>query len=291
MQIHALRTGFVQIKRAQQIGVGHGLARRVRPFLDSTWTDWLPTYAWAIEHEEGVIVVDTGAASGDAHLRSWHPYHRFDVRFRVEAHEELGPQLRALGIKTSDVSKVVVTHLHMDHGAGLPHVADRPTFVHMGEVQAARGLSGRLQGYLPGQWGRGFGPQGLSWQGQPLGPFESTAPLTRAGDVVAVQTPGHTPHHLSVVVKGDVNIFLAGDTSYTQDALLAGQVDGVSPDEGQAQSTLRRIRLLAAERPLVYLPTHDPESAHRLSILDVVTPTASTGQAGNASDISTCHKT
>ena len=272
MQIHALRTGFVQIKRAQQLGVGHGLARRIRPFLDATWTDWLPTYAWAIEHDEGVIVVDTGSASGDAYLRSWHPYHRFDVRFRVEPQDELGPQLRALGIGTSDISKVIVTHLHMDHGAGLPHVAGRPTFVHGGELRVARSLPGRLQGYLPGQWGTAFAPQGLVWQARPLGPFELTAPLTRAGDVVAVQTPGHTPHHLSVVVKGDVSIFLAGDTSYTQDALLAGQVDGVSPDEGQAQGTLQRIRSLADERPLVYLPTHDPETEHRLRTLAVVAP-------------------
>ena len=281
MQIHALQTGFVQIKRAQQLGVGHGLARRVRPFLDPTWTDWLPTYAWAIEHPEGVIVVDTGAASGDPHLKSLHPYHRFDVRFRVEPQDELGPQLRALGIGPDDVSRVIVTHLHMDHGAGLPHVTGRPTFVHAGELRAARSLAGRLQGYLPGQWGAAFDPQGLAWQTQPLGPFEQSMPLTRAGDVVAVQTPGHTPHHLSVVVKGDVSIFLAGDTSYTQAALLAGQVDGVSPDEEQARATLRRVRSLAAERPLVYLPTHDPESAHRLRTLEVVTPEAAE-EAGGA---------
>ena len=71
MRIHALQTGSVQIKCAQQVGIGHGLGRRFRPFVDPLWTDWLPTFAWVIEHPEGVIVVDTGAASGDAHLRSW----------------------------------------------------------------------------------------------------------------------------------------------------------------------------------------------------------------------------
>lgn len=77
------------------------------------------------------------------------------------------------------------------------------------------------------------------------------------------------------MVKGDVSIFLAGDTSYTQEALLMEQVDGVSPHDGQARNTLQRIRLLVVERPLVYLPTHDPESAHRLSTLGVATPKAS----------------
>ncbi|GHF54330.1 glyoxylase-like metal-dependent hydrolase (beta-lactamase superfamily II) [Deinococcus metalli] len=264
MRIHAVRTGFVQIKRSQQLGVGHGLARRVRPFLDPTWTEWLPTLAWVIEHPEGVIVVDTGSASGDAHLRSWHPYHRFDVRFQVGPQDELGPHLRALGIEARDVANVVLTHLHMDHGAGLPHLAGRPTLVHEGELRAAHGLAGRLQGYLPGQWGPAFRPHALTWTDARFGPFDRTAPITQAGDVLAIPTPGHTPHHVSVVVRGDVDILLAGDASYTQDALLTGQVDGVSPDEGQARATLARIRVLAHERPLVYLPTHDPDSAARL---------------------------
>ena len=270
MRIHALRSGSVRIKRAQLRGVGHGLARRLRPFLDSEWTPWLPTFAWAIEHPEGVIVVDTGSTSGDAYLKSWHPYHRYHVRFQVEPHEELGPRLLALGIGARDVTKVVLTHLHMDHGAGLPHVAGRPTFVHGGELRAARGLPGRLQGYLPGQWGTAFAPQALQWSATPLGPFDVSAPLTRAGDVTAVPTPGHTPHHVSVVVRGDPDIFLAGDASYSQAALLADEVDGVSPDERQVHDTLKRIRSLARERPLVYLPTHDPESPERLRELSVL---------------------
>lgn len=270
MRIHALRTGSVQIKQSQQVGVGHGLIRRAHPFLDPGWTAWLPTYAWVIEHPDGVIVVDTGSVSGDAHLRSWHPYHRSHVRFQVEPHEELGPGLRALGTEAGDVTKVVLTHLHMDHGAGLPHLPGRPAFVHEGELRSAQGLAGRLQGYLPGQWGPAFHPQALKWQGGPLGPFPVTAPLTRDGDVVAVPTPGHTPHHLSVVIQGETNIFLAGDASYSQDALLTGQVDGVSPNEGQARDTLARIRALSQERPLIYLPTHDPDSSARLLARHVV---------------------
>ena len=58
--------------------------------------------------------------------------------------------------------------------------------------------------------------------------------------------------------------FLAGDTSYTQDLLLAGKVDGVSPNEELARQTLRNIRELARQRPLIYLPSHDPESKLRL---------------------------
>ena len=58
--------------------------------------------------------------------------------------------------------------------------------------------------------------------------------------------------------------FLAGDTSYNQTLLLAGKVDGVSPDPRVTERTHERIVGLAAERPLVYLPSHDPDSKRRL---------------------------
>jgi hypothetical protein len=58
-----------------------------------------PTYAWVIEHREGVIVVDTGQG---AHLletgRSLQPYVRWEVKFRIDPEEEIGPQLRGLGL-------------------------------------------------------------------------------------------------------------------------------------------------------------------------------------------------
>jgi hypothetical protein len=63
MRIHAIETGRVRIKQAQIEGRGHGLWRQMQPMISSEWADWSPVYAWAIEHPEGVIVVDTGSAA------------------------------------------------------------------------------------------------------------------------------------------------------------------------------------------------------------------------------------
>ncbi len=60
-----------------------------------------------IEHDEGVIVVDTGETA-QVHVRgyhpSWHPFYRRAVRFSVHPDEEIGPRLRALGISPRDVT-------------------------------------------------------------------------------------------------------------------------------------------------------------------------------------------
>jgi glyoxylase-like metal-dependent hydrolase (beta-lactamase superfamily II) len=267
MKVHAIQTGFVRIKTAQVEGRGHGLSRRLAIFTDTNWTEWLPTYAWAIDHPEGVIVVDTGQG---AHLlesgKSLHPYVRWEVVFRIEREQEIGPQLRALGIASRDVKRVVLTHQHMDHDGGLVHFPESEILVASGELQTARGYLGRLRGYLPHRWPSWFDPKPLSLAAESFGPFAASRRLTQAGDVVAVATPGHTADHISVVVRdGGIDYFLAGDTSYNEDLMLEGRLDGVSADEQVTIATLDAIRRFARSRPTVYLPTHDPEAADRLA--------------------------
>jgi glyoxylase-like metal-dependent hydrolase (beta-lactamase superfamily II) len=268
MRIHAIQTGSVKIKRSQVEGRGHSRAvRQLAIYADSNWTDWLPTYAWAIEHLEGVIVIDTGQG---AHLletgRSYHPFLRWEVMFRIDREEEVGPQLRALGIGPRDVKRVVLTHLHMDHDGGLAHFPNSEIFAAAGEIDTARGWAGRIRGYLPHRWPSWFDPTPLELTAGPFGPFARSRRLTNAGDVVAVSTPGHTADHVSILVQeGDTTLFLAGDASYNENLMLAGRVDGVSPDERTSSASLAAIRSFAQTSPTVYLPTHDPQSATRLA--------------------------
>jgi N-acyl homoserine lactone hydrolase len=50
MRVHAIQTGRVKIKASQVVGRGHGLMRQFAPLIDSEWSAWLPTFAYAIEH-------------------------------------------------------------------------------------------------------------------------------------------------------------------------------------------------------------------------------------------------
>jgi glyoxylase-like metal-dependent hydrolase (beta-lactamase superfamily II) len=126
MKIHAIQTGTVALTTAWREGVGHGRRRLLHAILDRQWTETLPIYAFAIEHPEGVIVVDTGEtarAAQPGYFPRWHPGLRA-FREWVEPDQEIGPQLAALGIRPSDVRWVVMTHLHTDHAGGLHHFPD-----------------------------------------------------------------------------------------------------------------------------------------------------------------------
>ncbi len=269
MRIHAIQTGTVAIKERQRQGVGHGFRRTINTLFDRTWTEPLPIYVWVIEHPEGVIVIDTGEtarATKPGYFPWWHPYYRVGVREWVRPEEEVGPQLRALGINPNDVRRVVMTHLHTDHAGGLHHFPKAEILVSRTEYQNASGFRGQLGGFLPQHWPTWFAPTLIDFTSQPHGPFPTSHALTTAGDVHLVPTPGHTLGHLSVIVHEDEKtIFFAGDTSYTQQLMLSQTIDGVAASEALARQTLQRILAYTQTTPTIYLPSHDPEAARRLA--------------------------
>jgi glyoxylase-like metal-dependent hydrolase (beta-lactamase superfamily II) len=260
MKIHAIQTGTVALTKSWREGVGHGNRRLLNTLLDREWTEPLPIYAFVIEHPEGVIVVDTGEtarAAEPGYFPRWQPFFRFAVREQVEPEQEIGPQLERLGIGRGDVRQVVLTHLHTDHAGGLHHFPNNEVLVSSAESTG---------------W---FDPILLDLPPVPYGPFPASLPLTRAGDVTLVPLPGHSPGQIGVLVEeADHTVFLAADSSYTQDAMLRGAVDGVGSDEEAERLTHQRIRSYAAANPTVYLVAHDPETGARLAERQLVHPTA-----------------
>ena len=276
MKIHVIQTGTVVIKTAQVEGVGHGSRRLLNMLLDRKWTSPFPIYAFAIEHPEGVIVIDTGETARTAepgYFPRWNPYYRFGIQLSVKPEEEIGPQLERLGIPPSEVRWLVLTHLHTDHAGGLHHFPKTQILVSSAEVRQAAGRAGRLRGYVNQRFPKWFDPAGIDFPSNPLGPFPESRLLTKAGDVSLVPLPGHTAGHLGVVLQeADHSVFFAGDASYSQSLLLRGVVDGVAPDEEAYRVSQSRIRAYAVSTPTVYLVAHDPETKARLVARGLVTP-------------------
>jgi glyoxylase-like metal-dependent hydrolase (beta-lactamase superfamily II) len=262
----------VRIKRAQKRRRLGGLLRTI---TDQDWTGWLPIHAWLIEHPDGLILVDTGETARTRevdYFPAWHPYFRWAMETRVELNDEIGPRLRDLGVEPEDVGTVVLTHLHTDHTGGIRYFPNARFLASPNEFHRARGLLGRLRGYLPEHLPSWFSPETPAQaEGRRIGPFYPCYSITPDGRVAVIPTRGHTPYHLSVLVTTpETRFLLAGDTSYTQEALLNQRPDGVSPSAVSAKRTLRGILALASTRPMVYLPSHDPESARRLDDLEPI---------------------
>lgn len=274
MKISAVSTGTVRITPAQMRGEGAFPVRLLRMLADTPMQDSLPIWCFVIEHPEGLILVDTGIPL-DANKPIWFPPHMRLVQraapFQIASRdEEIDRQLAALGYSTSDVRWVILTHLHQDHEGGLHHFPQAEFLVSRAEWSAARGLKGRMAGYINQRWPAGFAPMLVDFD-KPDDCFDGRHALTKAGDVYLVPTPGHTAGHLSVVAEhGDVKLFFAGDTSYTQALLLEDALDGVSINAAAAHRSHRQILTLCERYPTIYMPSHEWASKTRLEKGEVV---------------------
>jgi N-acyl homoserine lactone hydrolase len=117
-----------------------------------------------------------------------------------------------------------------------------------------------------------FAPEPFALDSGPFGAFSHSRALSDDGRIVAVATPGHTPGHISVICidDSDRHVMLAGDATDTLEQLHARRADAIGPDPKVHVATLDTILAHCAERPTVYLPSHDPESLARFNAATTV---------------------
>jgi N-acyl homoserine lactone hydrolase len=258
MKIHALTTGAVRVKHSF-LFPSAGRRRQLDLFMPGPFSDPLTIHCWAIEHEGVLRLVDTGETAAARNV----PF----ARFEVTREQELPAAMAAAGLELGDVSEIVLTHAHGDHIDGVLHVR-APVLVNDAELRflatpMARVMRRVLRQPLPAA----FSPVPLVLDGGPFGAFARSRALSEDGRIVAVETPGHTPGHISVICVDDAgrHVMLAGDVTDTLEQLHARRADAVGADPAAHVATLELILAHCAQHPTVYLPSHDTESAARLA--------------------------
>ena len=147
---------------------------------------------YAIVHEAGVLLFDTGLGEGDAEMDAWYrPVRR-----------PLPEALRSTGIAIDDVRWVANCHLHFDHCGGNPALDGRPIFVQSIELRTARTAKGYTLPHL------------IDFAGVKYREVEGETEILPG--VLLIPTPGHTIGHQTVAVKSrDGTIVLAGQARDT----------------------------------------------------------------------------
>jgi glyoxylase-like metal-dependent hydrolase (beta-lactamase superfamily II) len=258
MKIHALTTGAVRVKHSF-LFPSSGRRRQLDLFMPGDLSAPLPIHCWVIEHEGVLRLVDTGETAAARNV----PFARMEVR----REEELPGAMAAAGLKLDDVSEVVLTHAHGDHIDGLVHVRGR-VLINETELRFLRSPMPRVMRRILHQpLPPGFAPEPFALDGGAFGAFPRSRALSDDARIVAVETPGHTPGHLSVICVDDSgrHVMLAGDATDSLEQLHARRADAVGPDPKVHLATLQTILAHCAQHPTVYLPSHDPDSAGRLA--------------------------
>lgn len=231
--------------------------------------------SWAIEHPEGLIVIDSGERAGAKDLKSYlscadagsRYFITRNFRVNVEPESELGPRLEALGLSPNDVRWCVQTHLHFDHANGFGFLPNAEILVARAELEGHRA---RPMGAVACKYPSTFNPTPLDYLPESYGSFESHYPLTEAGDVIIVPTPGHSYGHQSVLLAAaDLTLFFAGDVVYDERQLFENEVSGINTGVELTKASMLRAQTYLSSCATVFLPSHDPESLNRLQNLQV----------------------
>ena len=215
--------------------------------------------AFVVKHPRaGTVLVDTG----------FHPDARSDLRrdfglrmsllFRAirPARDPFDEQLRAAGVEPSEVERVVMTHLHVDHTSGMRLLPNARFTCTRAEWRAATGS---------GAGGRGYVAHHLPPEPRmDLLELDGEHDLLGDGSVRLVPTPGHTPGHMSVLLATATHgrVMLVGDAAYTRQNVAEQRLPLLAADGSAAARSLRELAALDPDVTLV--PSHDPNAWEEL---------------------------
>ena len=236
----------------------------------------IPINLFAIEHEQGLVLFDTGMdrrATIDPDyfpdkVTAFFMDHIFD--FHQGPEDTLTDQLANAGYRTQDVSKAVISHLHFDHVGGIREIPQAELFVTDVEWQHMLGSHPEREGILR----RDIDIPGAKWNSVLFQPVENTslAPFTECfdlmgdGSLILLPTPGHTPGSLSLLINriDAAPVLLIGDLAYDATALEKNQLPGTG-DKKLLHSSYAKVRAFKNQNPAVLIvPSHDWNAAARL---------------------------
>jgi N-acyl homoserine lactone hydrolase len=264
VRVHAISTGMVSVKTGFRQSSWRGIPAQLASFLDQKFTEWMPIWTWVIQHPEGIFLIDTGEncrVSEKHYFKSSGPFANWlnstQFRFQVSRDEEIDRQLERVGLQATQISKVILTHLHLDHIDGIGHFPDTEILVNRTEWE-------HPFGDLPKLYPTWFRPIPVDLKDD-FDVFGQSSFLTKSKDLVLVPTPGHTHGHCSVILKTDQGqLFFAGDVVYYEQQLYNNQFAAANVSHKKSVATYEKIKAYGKANKLIFLPSHDAQSADRL---------------------------
>jgi glyoxylase-like metal-dependent hydrolase (beta-lactamase superfamily II) len=265
--VHAIQTGTVTVKRSHACGClperTPSPVRFLAILADRRFAAPMPVWTYAIEHPEGLFVVDAGASPSYNDAESWRVdprsralFHSF-IRLDVGPDQSLPCRLRELGFEPADARAVILTHQHVDHTGSVPAFAGVDIWTTRAEDASAsrigavhwrwRDARTRIRYVDEAGASDGWGP---------------TVTLTSDGALEAICTPGHTPGSVTVRLRADdIDVWFTGDIAFT-----AEHMDPTAPTAG-IHSDIRAVRALQSrfKGAGMLLPSHDPDVPARLA--------------------------
>jgi len=218
-----------------------------------------------IEHESGLVLIDTGAGNKENQkFLDIYGIENSGALIDGVPRTALEDGIAALGHRLSDVSLVINTHLHFDHAGGNTF-ADAEGRVTASLPKARYVVQGGEHGYAMNTNERTAASY-FSRNWEPLREASRLDLIDGDREIVAgvsvLRTPGHVPHHQSVLIDGggEIACFL-GDVCPTSSHLPLPWIMGYDVEPLVTLESKRALLHRAKEENWVVVFEHDATNA------------------------------
>jgi len=260
-RIHAIQAGGQRLDGGAMFGVVPKTLweRRIPP--DERNRIQLGMRCLLIEHEIGLVLIDTGAGNKEND--------KFYDIYGIENRGTPGPTrledgLRQLGLGVDDITLVINSHLHFDHAGGnttrdakgmiVPTFPNARYVVQKGEYEYATHTNERTAGsYFP----HNFVPV------DEAGRFDFVdGEREIIAGIRAIPTPGHTPHHHGLLIESEgERAFYIADLVPTAAHLPLPWIMGYDVEPLVTLETKRHILKRAVDEEWLVVFEHDAATA------------------------------
>jgi glyoxylase-like metal-dependent hydrolase (beta-lactamase superfamily II) len=260
----AIRAGFAQ--KVYRLDCGHSLAND-----ESVWTPGenvgrsieFSSTCWLIRRGNVWLLWDTGVPeSALNNPKGWSTLPKLIV---YHLDKTLTDQLAAIGLKTTDISYVALSHTHGDHIGNVRLFPNSTVLMQRAEymwisspdgpndnVNQLKALARKLLGT----------PKHLKL-------LVGDADVFGDGSVILVSTPGHTPGSQSLLVhlKKSGFIILSGDVAHSEENFRRNIVPSLNTDKAASIASMNKVRQMMATYKAKLFINHDKAQTDTLKLL------------------------
>lgn len=253
IKLHVMHCGTMSVSPTVPYGGGVTLSNSAAQVFSRKRVT-LPCSAYLIEHPKGLILVDTGwcrdispkgvydekavGALLPAHLAAfYHP----ELGQGQAVHE----QLAAMGIKTSELDYVLLTHLDPDHVSGVRHLLDAKRIL-LPEDEYFWNCRTVYRARQPVNLWMDYPMEHFYYRGSPIGPNRWAYDVLGDESVLMVNVPGHTDGMCAVLIRnGKRYVLLTADAAFSGRSWQELIVPGFGFDEKLMLKSLKWVREMA----------------------------------------------
>ena len=203
---------------------------------------------YLIDTGKEVILVDTGIPFGSSEES---PNEKSPIYTGHDITDYMSA-FHALGYKEEQVTKILLTHKHIDHSGCLNKFPNANIYVNREELSAKELES--ISNIVP-----------VDFTGGEYKNFPNCQKIVDG--VYFIKAKGHTNGNSIVIVEDKSEglfYMLHGDITYVDEALYENKLSVVFEDIKEARKTMDRIREFISNNPTIYLSTHTPQGPENL---------------------------